>query len=152
MRSAVTMLRGLVAAWLIAIVIVPASASARQDRTEAAILRAMNDVRARYHLPRLHSNRALARAADAHSAAMLRSGRFSHGAMNARLRRYTRSRAIGETLAWMRGCNGREIVSMWLNSAPHREIMLARRFAKVGVGHRSGSGVCMITADFASAR
>ena len=154
MRFAVPMLRGLVAAWLIAIVIVPtsASASARQDRTEAAILRSMNHVRARHHLPRLHVNRALARAADAHSAAMLRSGQFSHGAMSARLRRYTRSRSIGENLAWMRGCNGSTIVKMWLKSAPHRKIMLARRFRKVGVGRRSGSGLCMITADFASAR
>jgi uncharacterized protein YkwD len=154
MRSAVPMLRGLVAAWLIAIVIVPAtaSASARQDRTEAAILRAMNNIRARHHLPRLHVNRALARAADAHSASMLRSRQFGHGAMHARLRRYTRSRSIGENLAWMRGCNGHTIVKMWLNSAPHRKIMLARRFQKVGVGRRSGSGLCMITADFASAR
>jgi uncharacterized protein YkwD len=146
------MLRGLVAALLISIVALPcASASARPDRTEAAILRAMNQLRARHHLPALRVNRALARAADAHSAAMLRSGQFSHGAMNARLRRYTRSRSIGENLAWMRGCNGGQIVNMWLNSPPHREIMLARRFSKVGVGSRSGSGLCMITADFASA-
>jgi uncharacterized protein YkwD len=154
MRSAATKLRGLVAAWLIAIVVIPASASAstRQDRTEASILRAMNHVRARHHLPQLRVNGALARAADAHSAAMLRSGQFSHGAMTARLRRYTRSRAIGENLAWMSRCNGRKVVGMWLKSAPHRRNMLARRFKVVGVGRRSGSGLCMITADFASAR
>jgi uncharacterized protein YkwD len=154
MRSAAPVLRGLVVAWLIVIVVMPASASAspRQDRTEATILRAMNNLRARHHLPKLRVNFALARAADAHSASMLRSRQFGHGAMNARLRRYTDSRSIGENLAWMRGCNGREIVSMWLKSAPHRRIMLAKRFQKVGVGRRSGSGLCMITADFASAR
>jgi uncharacterized protein YkwD len=153
MRSAAPLLRGLVAAWLIVIVVMPASASAsaRQDRTEASILRAMNSVRARYHLPQLRVNGALARAADAHSAAMLRSGRFSHGAMSARLRRYTSSRAIGENLAWMSRCDGRKVVSMWLNSAPHRKIMLAGRFKMVGVGQRSSGSLCMVTADFASA-
>lgn len=153
MRSAAPMLRGLVVAWLIAIVALPASASAsaRQDRTETAILRAINSVRARHHLPQLRVSDALTRAADAHSAAMLRSGQFSHGAMNARLRRYTRSRAIGENLAWMSRCNGRKVVSMWLNSAPHRRIMLAGRFKMVGVGQRSAGSLCMVTADFSSA-
>jgi uncharacterized protein YkwD len=154
MRFAAPKLRGLVVAWLSAIVVMPACASAspRRDRTEATIVRAINQVRARYHLPQLRVNGALARAAGAHSAAMLRSGQFSHGAMGARLRQYTRSHAIGENLAWMRGCSGRTIVNMWLQSAPHRKIMLARRFARVGVGSRSASGLCMVTADFASAR
>jgi uncharacterized protein YkwD len=147
------MLRGLVVAWLIVIVVMPVSAaSARQDRTESAILRAMNHVRARHRLPQLRVNGALARAADAHSAAMLRSGQFSHGAMSARLRRYTRSRAIGENLAWMSRCNGHKVVSMWLRSAPHRKIMLARRFKMVGIGRRASRSLCMITADFSSAR
>jgi uncharacterized protein YkwD len=153
MRSARTSLRGLVAALLVAIVVMPdsASAAARQDPTEAAILRAMNAVRASRNLPRLHVDRALARAADAHSAAMLRSGTFSHGAVFTRLRRYTRSRSIGETLAWMSRCDSRQIVDMWMNSAAHREILLSPRFAHVGVGKRSSSARCMVTADFASA-
>jgi uncharacterized protein YkwD len=40
---------------------------------------------------------------------------------------------------------------MWLNSAPHRRIMLSRSFKRIGVG-RSGSRKCFVTADFASAR
>jgi uncharacterized protein YkwD len=153
MRSVRTSLRGLVAALVVVIVVMPcsASASARQDRTEAAILRAMNAVRAQHGLGALHANRTLARAADAHSAAMLRSGTFSHGAVNARLRRYTRARSVGETLAWMSRCDSGKIVDMWLQSAAHRRILLAGRFHKVGVARRASSSRCMVTADFASA-
>jgi uncharacterized protein YkwD len=58
---------------------------------------------------------------------------------------------VGENLAWMDGCNATAVVNMWLNSAPHRKIMLSRSFRRIGVG-RSGSRKCFVTADFASAR
>jgi uncharacterized protein YkwD len=154
MRPARTLLRGLVSVLLVAtIVVVPstASASSRQDRTEKAILRAMNKVRAQHGLSRLRVDGALARAADAHSATMLRTGVFSHGSVHARLRRYTSKRDIGETLAWMSRCNSRKVVQMWLNSAAHRHILLSPKFRNVGVGKRSSSARCMVTADFASA-
>jgi uncharacterized protein YkwD len=142
--------RGLLVAVLVIAVLAPV-ASAR-DRTASSILRTMNSVRARHRLPVLHVNRGLARAAVAHSSEMARSGLFSHGAFEARLRGYVRSRDVGENLAWMRRCNGREVVRMWLRSAPHRRVMLARRFRRVGVAHRSSSQFCFITADFATAR
>lgn len=153
MRSVRRSLRGLVPVLLVVIAVAPgpASAAPRQDRTEAAILKAMNSVRASHGLPRLRVSHALAKAADAHSAAMLRSGAFTHGAVNARLRRYTHSRSVGETLAWLSRCDGRKIVEMWLQSAAHRRILLARRFHQVGVGRRSSSARCLVTADFASA-
>jgi uncharacterized protein YkwD len=153
MRSARTLLRGLVSALLVATIIVPstASASSRQDRTEKAILRAMNKVRAENGLSRLRVDSALARAADAHSAAMLRSGTFSHGSVHTRLRRYTKKHKVGETLAWLSRCNSRKVVQMWLNSAAHRNILLSPNFRNVGVGKRASSARCMVTADFASA-
>ena len=153
MRSGRTLLRGLVAALLLAIVVIPSSAvaSSRQDRTERAILRAMNKVRAQNGLSSLRVDTALARAADAHSAAMLRSGVFSHGSVHARLRRYTKKRDVGETLAWLSRCNSRKVVQMWLASAAHRQILLSPNFRNVGVGKRSSSARCMVTADFASA-
>jgi uncharacterized protein YkwD len=153
MRSARTLLRGLVAALLVAPIVLPctASASSRQDRTEKAILRSMNQVRSQHGLSALRVDSALARAADAHSATMLRTGVFSHGSVHARLRRYTRKRDIGETLAWMSRCNSRKVVRMWLTSAAHRHILLSRKFRNVGVGKRSSSARCMVTADFASA-
>jgi uncharacterized protein YkwD len=151
MRSAVLRLRGLVAALLLAIVVMPCSAlaAAREDRTEATILRALNGVRARSHLAPLRFNHALARAADAHSAHMLHSGVLSHGRVYARLRRYTHARAVGEALAWYSRCDARKIVSMWMASAPHRAILLSRRFDRIGVGRRSGAGRCLVTADLA---
>src|SRR4051812_43711893 len=142
--------RGLLVAVLV-IAALPQVAAAR-DRTTSSIMRTMNGVRALHGLPALRVNHALASAAVAHSSEMARSGLFSHGAFEERLRGYIRSRDVGENLAWMRHCNGRRVVRMWLSSAPHRRIMLARRFRRVGVGHRSSSQACFITADFASAR
>jgi uncharacterized protein YkwD len=128
-----------------------ASAASRHDATEASIIRALNSARASYGLPRLRSTRALARAADAHSRTMRRTNTIGHGDFSRRIRRYVRSRKVGENLAWMSGCRASSIVHMWLNSAPHRKIMLSRSFKRIGVG-RSGSRKCFVTADFASAR
>jgi uncharacterized protein YkwD len=153
MRSVATVRRGLLPVMLVALLVLPtcASAALRGDRAERAIVRAMNAVRRSYHLPGLRSNGALHRAAAAQSTVMLRSGQLAHGSFTQRLHHYTHSRAIGETLAWMSRCNDRAVVTMWLNSPEHRRIMLSRRFRRVGVGRRSTTGSCMVTADFASA-
>lgn len=148
MRSA-TLLRGLVAAWLVSLAVFPAAASARGG---GSVLRAMNSVRAHHHLPALHSSRALARAASAHSSAMARSGSMSHGAFAQRISHYVDSRRVGENLAWSSRCSSRTIVRMWMDSAPHRAIMLSRGFKRAGVGISRASHFCFVTADFASAR
>jgi uncharacterized protein YkwD len=151
--SVTTARRTVLAALLIACVAAPsrASASSSHDATEASIIRALNSARASHGLPRLQASRGLARAAGAHSRTMRRTNRVGHGDVARRVRRYVRSRKIGENLAWMTGCNATAVVNMWLNSAPHRKIMLSRSFKRVGVG-RSGSRTCFVTADFASAR
>ena len=128
-----------------------AAASSRHDATEAKIIRALNNARSSHGLPRLRTTRALGRAADAHSRTMRRTNSIGHGDFSRRIRRYVRSRKVGENLAWMSGCNASAIVNMWLNSGPHRKIMLSRSFRRIGVG-RSGSRKCFVTADFASAR
>lgn len=145
--------RALLAALSIGCLAVPpaASASTRRDRTEAAIVHAMNQLRTSYALPALRTSRGLARAADAHSASMARRRTMSHGAFALRVRRYVHTRRVGENLAWMPGCDATAIVRMWLNSADHRRIMLAPGFRRVGVGRRAASSVCFVTADFASA-
>jgi uncharacterized protein YkwD len=148
MRSA-SMLRGLVAACLVSLAVLPATASARGGNS---ILRAMNTVRARHHLPELRLSHALVRAASAHSSDMARSGLMSHGAFQQRINRYVRSHMVGENLAWSSRCSGRTIVRMWMNSAPHRAIMLSPGFRKAGVGISRASHFCFVTADFASAR
>jgi uncharacterized protein YkwD len=148
MRSA-TVLRGLLAAWLVSLAVVPATASARGG---GSILHEMNSVRAQYGLPALSANSALARAASDHSAEMARTGVFAHGAFAQRLSHYIDARMIGENLAWSSDCSARTIVNMWLNSAPHRHILLLGSFRRAGVGVSRTARVCFVTADFAAAR
>ena len=103
-----------------------------------------------YNLPRLRVNGGLARAADVHSASMARRRVLAHGDTGRRVRRYVRSRKVGENLAYMTGCKAPTIVQMWMNSAGHRQIMLSRGFRRVGVAKRNSSRICFVTADFAS--
>ena len=152
--SVTALRRGLVAACcLLVCALMPsaASASARQDRLEAGIVRAMNRMRATHGLPALRVSGGLARAAEAHSRTMLRRNVMSHGAFGARVRRYVRVRRVGENLAWMNRCRANTIVQMWMNSSGHRHVLLSRSFRRVGVGQRSSSRACYVTADFASA-
>jgi uncharacterized protein YkwD len=151
--SVTSVRRVLLAALLVACLGAPTSAlaSSRHDSTESSIIRAMNGVRASYGLPRLHTSRGLARAADAHSATMQRSNSLGHGSYSSRIRRYVRTRRVGENVAWMSGCDADAIVRMWLNSARHRRVMLTKSFRRIGVGRR-GSRKCFVTADFAAAR
>ena len=132
------------------------AASSRVDTGERAVVRAINRARAAHGLRALRSHRRLARAADAHTRSMLRSNFFSHGAFSARVRRYVSFRRIGETIAMTSRCSARKVVRMWLNSAPHRAVLLSRGFRRIGVGRRKGrlgaTRGCVVTADFASRR
>ncbi len=128
----------------------------RFDRGERTVIRAINRARSSYGLHRLLANRRLARAADAHTRNMLRSNFFSHGAFSQRVHRYVHFRRIGETIAMTSRCNAGTVVRMWLNSPPHRAVLLSGKFHRVGVGRRKGrlgaTRACMVTADFASRR
>ena len=130
--------------------------SARVDRGERAVVRAINAARADYGLARVRSHRRLARVADAHTRYMLAADVFSHGAFSQRVRRYVRFRSIGETLAWSSRCSARHVVRMWLNSPGHRAVLLSGTYRRVGIGRRKGDfggrRACVVTADFASRR
>jgi uncharacterized protein YkwD len=132
------------------------AASARIDGGERAVVRAINRARHAHGLRGLRSHRRLARAADAHTRSMLRSDYFSHGAFSSRLRRYVSFRRIGETIAMSTRCSARRFVRMWLNSPPHRAVLLSGGFRRIGVGRRKGAlgatRACLITADFGSRR
>jgi uncharacterized protein YkwD len=138
-----------------------AGRKARLDATERAIVRAINRQRAAHGLGRLDAVRRLARAADYHSWEMLAGNYFAHSSRNGgsferRVRRYGSYRAVGETIAWMSRCRARRVVSMWMNSAGHRAILLSSTFRRIGVAKRTGrlgsSRACVVTADFASRR
>jgi uncharacterized protein YkwD len=140
-----------------------AGSSARLDQKERAIIRGINHQRANHGLAPVRASARLARAADFHSWEMLDANYFAHtsrdgGSFDERVRRYVNKRALGETLAYLGGGCGRgsarQIVRMWMNSPPHRAILLSGTYRRVGIGKRVGSlgsrKACMITADFSS--
>ena len=132
------------------------AAGSRVDSGERAVVRAINRARAAHGLRGLRSHRRLARAADVHTRSMLRSNYFSHGAFSSRVRRYVSFRRIGETIAMTTRCSARTVVRMWLNSPPHRAVLLSGGFRRIGVGRRKGrlgaTRACVVTADFGSRR
>ena len=151
---------------LAATFVVPAAASAntaRLDQKERAIIRGINHQRAQHGLAPVRASASLSRAADFHSWEMLDANYFAHtsrdgGSFDERVRRYVNKRALGETLAYVGGgCGGgtaRQVVRMWMNSPPHRDILLSGTYRRVGIGKRVGSlgssKACMVTADFSS--
>ncbi|MBE2316785.1 CAP domain-containing protein [Solirubrobacter sp. CPCC 204708] len=154
--SVTSVRRALLVVCLIVCVSAPgavARASARTDSLEAGIVRAMNQFRAQHGLPQLRQQLGFARAADVHSARMLRENRLAHGAYGKRVRRYVRRVArVGENLAWMNRCDPHKVVRMWARSSSHRHVMLSRSFRRVGVARRATSRACFVTADFGTAR
>src|SRR3954468_16055461 len=137
------------------------AASPRLDHRERGVIRAINHQRARYGLSAVRASRNLNRAADFHSYEMAYGNYFAHPSLNgasmaSRVRSFANKRRVGETLAMLGGrCRrhlGGRVVGMWMNSAPHRTVLLSRGFRRVGVAHRGRHGECMVTADFASRR
>lgn len=144
----------------------PAVAAPKAKSSDRAlqrhVLSLVNKVRARHRLPRLRRQPLLARGASVHSASQLDAGRPSHASADGtpfvhRLRRYTRARTTGETIAWISAADGAAtVVRMWMSSASHRRVLLDRRFRRLGVGSRSGMvnghAMTIVTANFASSR
>jgi uncharacterized protein YkwD len=139
--------------------------SPRLDSAERGVIRAINRQRAAYGLGKVRAAARLNRAADFHSREMLFGNYFAHPSLNGnpmerRVRRYSHSRRVGETLAMLGGrCPrhmGGRVVSMWMNSSSHRAVLLSSRFKRLGVARRGGrlggGRACIVTADFASRR
>jgi uncharacterized protein YkwD len=139
-----------------------AAARPRLDGAERALVRAINGVRAQHGLRALRASARLSRAADRHSADMLRHDFFGHASSRGATveRRLWRFRQVGEALAYTSPLRGiglaRRVLDMWLGSPPHRAILLSPAFRRVGIGRRTGrlgaARVTMVTADFASRR
>jgi uncharacterized protein YkwD len=132
-------------------------ASATLTRPEASLLREMNRVRTSHGLGTLRTDGTLQRAARAHSAAMLRTGTFTHGDFALRMRRFgVRGSYAGENLAWGvgTGASARAIVAEWLASPAHRANLLRPGFRRIGLGRIVGTfagyaRAAVVTADFA---
>lgn len=141
-------------------VAVTALAGPASGATSASmLLREMNAARMARNLPPLRSDANLQRAAQSHSADMLRRSYFGHGDFALRMRRFRVAGSFaGENLAWGVGnlAAAKAIVAQWLASPGHRKNLLRPGFRRVGlaavVGSFSGySGATLVTADFAGA-
>jgi uncharacterized protein YkwD len=148
---------------LIASPAAPASTSV----TTQALLDKINDVRADHGLRPVAFDAHLARAAKAHSSDMVARDYFLHESgpggegFDRRIGRFwhpTGNIAIGEILAWGSGtyASPAAAVRQWLNSPPHRAILLSSHFTLVGIGVAHGrflghAGAAVYTADFGRA-
>jgi uncharacterized protein YkwD len=143
----------------------PARASAdrgKLDGTERKVIRLVNRIRAHHGLRRLKTSRRLARAATEHTGDMLARDFLSHASsdgtgMAQRVRRYTGANWIGENIAAVSGrATARRAVRMWMQSPPHRAVLLSPSGRRIGVGKRRGrlgsSRRAVFTADLASRR
>jgi uncharacterized protein YkwD len=139
----------------------PASADAALNGFERDVIAGINDARSAQGLAPLRVDRALSRAADAHSRDMLRADFFDHPSSDGtpferRVRRFADGGMVGETLASLRRRHGgaATVVQLWLESPPHRAIVLEPRFRRIGVARRWGTlgsaGNAVVTADFSS--
>lgn len=116
---------------------------ARGTRTRrAAIACLVNHARAAVGLRGFRGSRALARAASRHAHDMVRAHYFAHQraggpSLAQRARRAGwRGGSIGEAIAYGCGSAGTaaSIVTMWLNSPPHRAILLSSGLRRAGIG------------------
>jgi uncharacterized protein YkwD len=134
----------------------PRAATPRVSPSEQAILAEVNRVRAAHALPALRQDGRLARAAESHTLGMLRTKRFAHDDVAARLKRFgVHGGTVGENLAWGAGtyASAQAIVRMWLGSPSHRANLLRPGFRRIGLGAAVGSfegyaGAVVVTADF----
>jgi uncharacterized protein YkwD len=140
----------------------------RQSALERAVGRELNSVRAVHALKPLRFGDGLRVAAAQHSRSMLEDGYFEHESadgtsFDARIKRYYSDRgwqrwAVGEALLSSSAqISAHEIVGTWLDSPPHREVILSPVYRDGGVGvyyTSSASGdfgnqpTLVVTADF----
>jgi uncharacterized protein YkwD len=172
MRFLVTLAVASVAVLVSSPVATPNAAPTKLERRaaiEASVLREMNRVRAARGLGPLRVAPSLKSAARSHSQAMLAHGFFSHDsvdgtAFSERIRRYYSNHgyarwSVGEALMAGRGrhVDPQAVVKAWLDSPPHRTIILSPTWRDTGIGvvyaptapaTFGGSEAIVVTADF----
>jgi uncharacterized protein YkwD len=126
------------------------TANASEATVRDAVRCLVNAQRAQHGLAALRPSGRLTAAAERHSADMVRRGYFEHvtpgGQTVADRIRHTGyfsgadDWAVGEDIGWGTGELGSPaaIVQAWMNSPPHRAVILSRRFREVGVGIARG--------------
>ena len=129
---------------------------------EQKVLELINKQRARHGLKPLRSSGGLITVARRHSRDMVHRNYFSHRSKSGtdpsdRIASAGGRGAIGEDLAWGTGsyASPSAIVKLWMNSPPHRRVLLAKDLRYVGIGRATGkfqgySGAAVFTADFSA--
>jgi uncharacterized protein YkwD len=122
-------------ALLAALFALPASASASSP--EIKLLQKVNAFRAHNGLPKVHLSHSLAASSRSYSRHMMRSGYFGHARTIHASRRF---RTLGEIIEMHRGSKPKPSLAFrdWLNSPPHRSVILMRSFRFAGAGYASG--------------
>jgi uncharacterized protein YkwD len=141
----------------------------RRAALEAAVVYEVNRVRASKGLAPLRAAPSLRSAARSHSHAMLMHGFFSHDsadgtAFSERIRRYYSNAgyarwSVGEALmaGQRRSVDAQSVVAAWLDSPPHRAIVLSPTWRDAGIGVLyaptapatfGGAEAIVVTADF----
>jgi uncharacterized protein YkwD len=123
------------------------SRSASSAKYSEAVRCLLNQQRAQARLAPLTPDRRLARAARRFSQTMVREHFFAHvspagSTMDQRVRAAGYSgRTTGETIGWGSGSLAAPaaIVQGWMDSPPHRAIIMDGRFREVGLGVAAGS-------------
>ena len=140
----------------------------RQVGLEHALVRELNRVRTAHGVQTLRFGDGLDLAAAQHSRSMLQQGYFDHSSpdgttFDRRIRRYYpncgwRRWAVGETLLSSTiEISAREIVQAWVDSPPHRAVILSSTYRDAGLGvyyapaatgSFGGAPALVVTADF----
>jgi uncharacterized protein YkwD len=135
---------------------------------EQGVLANINAFRRDHKLAPLRLSAKLAAAARSHSTEMAERGYFSHDSANGtsfdrRISRYYSLRgarywSVGENLLWSSpDVDAASALNLWLDSPPHRKILLTARWREVGLsavhvssapGTFEGREVTIVTADF----
>jgi uncharacterized protein YkwD len=115
----------------------PAGAEGNGRALEQQMLGAVNAVRAQHGLPAFRGSRTLGRSAGRYAGWMLRADYFGH---LSRIRASTGFSILGENLAWHQGRRPRvsRTVRRWMNSPPHRALILHPAFRWLGAGIARG--------------
>jgi uncharacterized protein YkwD len=171
MRTAVVLAVAILATLVAAPTAAPDSSTKVERRLllESAVIREMNRIRVAEGLRTLRASPSLRTAARGHSRSMLEFGFFSHDSVDGtafsdRIRRYYSSRgwrswSVGETLLASSTdvIDAKEIVAAWLDSPPHREVILDPTWREAGIGalytaiapkEYRGAQTIVVTADF----
>jgi uncharacterized protein YkwD len=136
MRSRMAMFAVLVCGAALA---APAAVPADGNELRQRMLEVVNTARAGHGLAPFHGSPSLHGSAGRYAAWMLRSGHFGH---LSRIRASGRFSTLGEALAWHSGRQPlvHATVRRWMQSPPHRALILNRAFHWLGAGMAHGGG------------